>query len=176
MGNCSMKSSTKSSNKDQTFIRIMTDSGRVIEIQGPKLAQEVLDQFPGYGIYQKGHLSLPLFEDELLFNGQVYYLFPFGVSRSYPINAKFNESMSFRNDQNAAFEVLPSKGNGVWRVKMAIDSKELEDMLSENAEGLIQKMRSVAKASEKSPERSFRWRSIANGLKSPVNPRKLTAC
>ncbi|XP_010667907.2 uncharacterized protein LOC104884903 [Beta vulgaris subsp. vulgaris] len=183
MGNCSLKSSTSSCNRTRTSIQIMTDSGRVIEIKGPKLAQEVLDDFPGYGIYQKGHLSLPLFEDELLMNGQVYYLMPFGVSSSKslsfgtPVSA--NGSLSFRKDQSSVFEVLPSRGNGVWRVKMAIDGKELEEMLSENAEALIQMMRSAAKSSEKSPERSFRWRSMAlitSGFKSPVTPGRLTAC
>ncbi|XP_021753870.1 uncharacterized protein LOC110719292 [Chenopodium quinoa] len=183
MGNCSLKSSATTSNKVvHTTIRIMTDSGRVIEIDGPKLAQEVLDDFPGYGIYQKGHLTLPLFEDELLINGQFYYLLPFGVSGSKSLSETVSSSVStsFWKDQNAAFEVLPSKGNGVWRVKMAIDSKELEEMMSgNNAEALIQMMRSAAKSSEKSPERSLRRRSmalIAAGFRSPVTPRRLTAC
>ncbi|KNA24031.1 hypothetical protein SOVF_019840 [Spinacia oleracea] len=185
MGNCSLKSSASPSNKTQTTIRIMTDSGRVIVIDGPKLAQVVLDDFPGYGIYQKGHLSLPLFEDELLVNGQVYYLLPFGVSSSKTLSAvtveapPSNEVVSFRKDQSSAFEVLPSRGNGVWRVKMAIDRTELEEMLSGNAEALIQMMRSAAKSSEKSPERGFRWKSmgvITGSLKSPAAPRRLTSC
>uniref|UniRef100_A0A803LWL7 Uncharacterized protein n=1 Tax=Chenopodium quinoa TaxID=63459 RepID=A0A803LWL7_CHEQI len=182
MGNCSLRSSSSTCNKTHTNVRILTDSGRVIEIDGPKLAQEVLDDFPGYGIYQKGHLTLPLFEDELLINGQVYYLLPFGVSSSKSLSETglSSEPTSFRKDQNAAFEVLPSKGNGVWRVKMAIDSKELEEMMSgNNAEALIQMMRSAAKSSENSPERSLRRRSmalIAAGFKSPVTPRRLIAC
>ncbi|XP_057520595.1 uncharacterized protein LOC130800890 [Amaranthus tricolor] len=175
--NCSLKTSPTTPKKSQHSFQIMTDSGRVIQIDGPKLAQEVLDDYPGYGIYQRGHLTLPLFEDELLINGQVYYLLPFGLSSSK--NLAETTSLSFRKDQNSAFEVLPSRGNGVWKVKMAINSKELEEMLSDNAEALIQMMRSAAKSSEKSPERSFRWKSmglIAAGLKSPVVSKRLTAC
>lgn len=45
-----------------------------------------------------------------------------------------------------ALEVLPSLGNGVWRVKMVIDTKQLEEILSEqvNIGELIEKMREVA--------------------------------
>lgn len=160
MGNCSQKSSAVTANKATNFIRIMTDSGRVMELQGPKMARDVLDIFPGYGIYQKDQFSLPLFEDEVLRNGQIYYLLPFGVSKRVPETrtTSSNGSASFRRDQNSAFEVLPSSGNGVWRVKMAIDSKELEEMLSpENAEALIEMMRSAAKSSSPT-RRSLGWR------------------
>uniref|UniRef100_A0A803M2Q4 Uncharacterized protein n=1 Tax=Chenopodium quinoa TaxID=63459 RepID=A0A803M2Q4_CHEQI len=99
-----------------------------------------------------GHLTLPFFEDELLVNGQVYYLLPLGVSSSKGLSETVPSSVStsFRKDQNSAFEVLPSNGNGVWRVKMVIDSKELEEMMSgNNAEALIQMMRSAVKSSRR---------------------------
>jgi len=131
------------------------------------MARDVLDVFPGYGIYQKDKFSLPLFEDEVLCNGQIYYLLPFGVSKRVSAatrTASSNGSASFRRDQNSALEVLPSRGNGVWRVKMAIDSKDLEEMLSpENAEALIEMMRSAAKSSSPT-RRSFGWRRSSNAV------------
>lgn len=187
MGNCSQKSSTNSANKAPDFIRIMTDSGRVMDLQGPKLAREFLDEFPGYGIYQRGQLSLPLFEDEVLCNGQIYYLLPFGVSNTCNRvhTPSFDGCSSFRKYQSSAFEVLPSRGNGIWRVKMAINSKELEEMMmSENAGALIEMMRSAAKSSEISPSPTrriggFGWKSMAvisSGFKFPAVSRRLTAC
>ncbi|XP_026424530.1 uncharacterized protein LOC113320848 [Papaver somniferum] len=51
-----------------------------------------------------------------------------------------------------ALEVLPSLGNGVWRVKMVIDTKQLEEILSEqvNIGELIEKTREVAAVSRNS--------------------------
>ncbi|XP_074315636.1 uncharacterized protein LOC141651840 [Silene latifolia] len=134
----------------------MTDTGRVIEIKGPKIVREVLDDFPGYGLYQRGKLSLPLFEDEVLHVGQVYYLLPFGASNGNVESTMvpYSGSLILRKGERS------SSGDGFWKVKMAIDSKELEEMLSQNAEDLIQMMRSAAQSTDKLPERKFGRRTF----------------
>jgi len=46
----------------------------------------------------------------------------------------------------SALEVLPKAKNGVWRVKLLIDPRQLEEILSKqvNTEALIEKMRMAA--------------------------------
>ncbi|KAG5022601.1 hypothetical protein JHK85_018943 [Glycine max] len=46
----------------------------------------------------------------------------------------------------SALEVLPTAKNGVWRVKLLIDPRQLEEILSEqvNTEALIEKMGTAA--------------------------------
>lgn len=65
--------------------------------------------------------------------------------------------------KGSALEVLPSAGNGVWRVKLVIDTRQLEEILSEqvNTEALIEKMRMAAIATSSSiPPASARRRTI----------------
>ncbi|XP_028774734.1 uncharacterized protein LOC114731677 [Neltuma alba] len=72
------------------------------------------------------------------------------------------ESEYVKNLSNgSALEVLPSAGNGVWKVKLVIDTKQLEEILSEqvNTEALIEKMRMAASATSSSPTRSRRTMS-----------------
>ena len=54
-----------------------------------------------------------------------------------------------------ALEVLAEVGDGVWRVKLVIDTKQLEEILSEqvNIEALIEKMRMVASSASLTPKR-----------------------
>ncbi|KAK4262919.1 hypothetical protein QN277_028410 [Acacia crassicarpa] len=61
----------------------------------------------------------------------------------------------------SAVEVLPSAGNGVWKVKLVIDTKQLEEILSEqvNTEALIEQMRMAASSTSSSPTRSRRTMS-----------------
>ncbi|XP_028783335.1 vacuolar-sorting receptor 3 [Neltuma alba] len=59
------------------------------------------------------------------------------------------ESEYVKNLSNgSALEVLLSARNGVWKVKLVIDTKQLEEILSEqvNTEALIEKMRMAASA------------------------------
>ncbi|KAL8141571.1 hypothetical protein V2J09_014603 [Rumex salicifolius] len=130
MGNCSQKSSATI--KPSTRIRILTETGRIMEFEGPKLAHEVLDDFPGYGIFRRGQAALPLFDDEQLHGGQLYFLLPFGLSASTSVTS-------------APAPPLVA-GGGVWRVKLAISAEELKGILSEgaNAEALIGRMRVAA--------------------------------
>ena len=56
----------------------------------------------------------------------------------------------------SALEVIPTVGDGVWRVKLMIDTKKLEEILSEqvNTEALIEKMRMVASSASLTPKRT----------------------
>ncbi|WJX54093.1 hypothetical protein P8452_40017 [Trifolium repens] len=85
----------------------------------------------------------------------------------------------------SALEVLPSAKNGVWKVKLMIDTRQLEEILSEevNIEALIEKMRMAATAySISSPARSrttstwkVGWKpTLFNTFFAPVNSGKIT--
>ena len=56
----------------------------------------------------------------------------------------------------STLEVLPMVGDRVWRVKLVIDTKQLEEILSEqvNIEALIEKMRMVASSGSLTPKRT----------------------
>ncbi|KAF4389441.1 hypothetical protein G4B88_006500, partial [Cannabis sativa] len=142
MGNCSPKSCTSSTNvscdknspkKNSSSIRVLKDSGSILEFKSPKLAYEVLNSHPGYGIFKQGHGSSP-----------------FGNS--------------------GMMQVLPSGGNGVWKVKLMIDTKQLEEILSEqgNTEALIERMRMVASSSSSGPltprHSKSKWKSNFSNL------------
>lgn len=182
MGNCSLKGVCEDCSNS---IRVLTDSGSIIEFNGPKLAGEVQNDYPGYGIFLQCKASSPLPNHERLVSGKLYYLLPLGsknmvcskgVNAAEPETTKkssyaaleFVESLS--NGQ--ALEVLPSGGDGVWRVKLMIDTKQLEGILSEqgNTEALIERMRMVASLTPRHAK-SFRgggWRpSFSNLFKVP---------
>ncbi|PON68993.1 UvrABC system protein C [Trema orientale] len=172
MGNCSPKGTISGDNSPKSSsIRVLTDSGSILEFKGPKLASEVLSSHPGYGIFRQGHGSSPVTDDERLLGGKFYYLLPLGSeeqrtlcgnksvaakkmeaeyvaaggtckrSLSHSASAEFVENLA----NGSAMEVLPSGGDGVWRVKLMIDTKQLEEILSEqgNTEALIERMRMV---------------------------------
>ncbi|KAH7513718.1 uncharacterized protein LOC107429808 [Ziziphus jujuba] len=182
MGNCSLKGV---SDDCSNSIRVLTDSGSIIEFNGPKLAGEVLNDYPGYGIFLQCKASSPLPSHERLVSGKSYYLLPLGnknmlcsdgvsqsleaewmknVNAAEPETAKksssaaseFVESLS----NGPALEVLPSGGDGVWKVKLMIDTKQLEEIFSEqgNTEALIERMRMVASSASLTPRhaKSFR--------------------
>ncbi|KAJ4952307.1 hypothetical protein NE237_029139 [Protea cynaroides] len=160
MGNCSNKGATERMSGD--FVRIMTDSGGIMELEGPLHVRNVLDDFPGYGVFRRNQVSSPLFHHEQLLNGQSYYLLPLKKELASEVNTAARlSSVGTESDlgvssasvgptgSRPALEVLPSPGNGVWRVKLVIDTKQLGEILSEqvNTEALIEKMRSAASAS-----------------------------
>ncbi|XWS48786.1 hypothetical protein CRYUN_Cryun13aG0106300 [Craigia yunnanensis] len=178
MGNCSLKGFT---GECSNSIRFLTDAGEIINVKGPKLAREIINDFPGYAICRRGQTSFPLPEDECLVNGGFYYLLPLekvqksgdsGTSKQANkeavkkiegdwmnqiespkvSSADFVENLSSRS----ALEVLPSQKNGVWKVKLVISSQQLEDILSEqvNTEDLIEKMRMAASSATLTPKRS----------------------
>ncbi|KAE8670225.1 RNA polymerase II transcriptional coactivator KELP-like [Hibiscus syriacus] len=65
MGNCSLKGGVHETNP----IRVSTDAGQIIDCNGPKLAREITNDFPGYVICRRGQASTPLHEDERLLSG-----------------------------------------------------------------------------------------------------------
>lgn len=99
MGNCSIKSSVIEKNHFR-FIKIVMDSGKVLEIEGPKLVHEVVSDYPGYGIFKKNCVSsLPLPDQEKLLCSHVYYLLPLGELQKKALQSNdlvkdFNTEMS----------------------------------------------------------------------------------
>ncbi|WJX48145.1 hypothetical protein P8452_34750 [Trifolium repens] len=157
MGNCSFKGTTGECHHS---LRVLTDTGSILQFKGPKTVAQVLENRPGYGVFRQGCASSPLSDQESLSYGLLYYLLP------------LKEDIKTRNDERvknsacdyvdnlsngSALEVLPSAKNGVWKVKLMIDTRQLEEILSEevNIEALIEKMRMAATTySISSPTRS----------------------
>ena len=203
IGNCSPKGVT---GVCQNSIRILMDSGAVLDFNGLIKAREILDDHPGYGIFQQGQASSPLQDLECLISGRLYYLLPLskehklcknGVTEQVknigiiePLEAKWTSVVKpakmssyaasdfFDNLANgSALEVIPTVGDGVWRVKLVIDTKKLEEILSEqvNTEALIEKMRMVASSASLTPKRTksawgMRWKTtLLNLFKLPLD-------
>lgn len=188
MGNCSLKGVSRDCSNS---IRVLTDSGSVMEFNGPILAGEVLNDYPGYGIFLQGKSSSPVPNHERLLSGKFYYLLPIGkpkrVTREQVPNTEVVEILEPESGENSSFaasefveslsngsalEVLPSGGDGVWKVKLVIDTKQLEEILSEqgNTEALIERMRMVASSASLTPRhaKSLGWRpSFSNLFKVP---------
>lgn len=187
MGNCSFKGTTGECHHS---IRILCDSGSILQFKGPKTVAQVLENRLGYGVFRQGHASSPLSDQESLSYGLLYYLLPLkevqpdqktsssdGVSEQELVQrSDAGLNLKSRNDEiikssvhvaacdyvenlsnGSALEVLPSAKNGVWKVKLVIDTRQLEEILSEqvNTGALIEKMRMAATAySISSPTRS----------------------
>lgn len=186
MGNCSFKGSIASCSSS---VRVLTDSGTIVELKCPKLAGEVLQSYPGYGVFPRGRVSSPLAHDEWLISGRFYYLLPLEkkVEVEEKVDVKWVQKMeppkmssadfvdSLGNGSGTALEVLPSQGDGVWKVKLVINTKQLEEILSEevNTEALIEKMRMAANSASLTPRRSkTSWVKFSNVFKVPVDNRK----
>lgn len=93
---------------------------------------------------------------------------PESAKKSSFAATEFVDSLS----NGSALEVLPSGGDGVWKVKLVIDTKQLEEILSEqgNTEALIERMRMVASSASLTPRhaKSLTWRpSFSNIFKVP---------
>lgn len=152
MGNCSLKGVTDTA-KTFNFIRLMTDSGEILKLKGPKLVGEVLHSFPGYKIFGQGHFSTPLFDHEELVGGKFYYLLPDHHQPKEHQNPVAEKDEGNGREpvrvSSAAMEVLNPPQKGVWRVKLAISPKQLEEILAEevNTEALIEQMRMAAAVS-----------------------------
>eukprot|EP00256_Glycine_max_P055878 XP_014623265.1 uncharacterized protein LOC100810463 [Glycine max] len=63
MGNCSMKGTTGECHHS---IRVMCDSGAILQLKAPKTVAQVLQHYPSYGIFRQGHASAPLPEQKSL--------------------------------------------------------------------------------------------------------------
>ncbi|CAI8619609.1 unnamed protein product [Vicia faba] len=161
MGNCSFKGTTGECHHP---IRILTDTGSILQFKGPKTVAQILESYRGYGVFRQGHASWPLQEKESLSYGFLYYLLPLkdnGQKAGSDERVKNSVRVSacdYMENSGPAVEVLPySVKNGVWKVKLVIDTRHLEEILSEqvNTGALIEKMRMAATAySTSSPTRS----------------------
>ncbi|KAK7399091.1 hypothetical protein VNO78_10266 [Psophocarpus tetragonolobus] len=166
MGNCSMKGTTGECHHS---IRVMCDSGAILQFKAPKTVDQVLQHYPGYGIFRQGHASAPLPDHESLSYGLFYYLLPLkqvqvdkkscrdnvgvseqveGPQRSEEVCKSAACDYAENLSNGSVLEVLPTAKNGVWKVKLVIDPRKLEEILSEqvNTEALIEKMRMAATA------------------------------
>ncbi|XP_068666640.1 uncharacterized protein [Aristolochia californica] len=164
MGNC-MAAET-----GPDVVRIMTDSGGIMELESSVDVRTFVTDFPGYGIFRQGNVCSPLLPHERLLSGHLYYLLPVSEEKTTavlkkervaepaakqvqvtPVRLSTTESPDLRS-----MEVLPSPGKGVWKVKMVISRNELADILSEqvNTEALIEKMRLAATMSEAQTKRA----------------------
>lgn len=163
MGNCAFKGFDTCHDP----IRVMTPSGHVLEFNSPKRVSEVINDFPGHGLFKKDQLLSPLNHRELLSGDQFYYLFPLaleemselepvrvsGVSEVEPLRMSTStvalQLVTKNLTDGSGFEVLPPPRKGVWKVKLVINTKQLEEILSEevNTEALIERMRVAATSS-----------------------------
>jgi len=200
MGNCSFKGTTGECHHS---IRILCDSGSILQFKGPRTVAQVLENRPGYGVFRQGHVSSPLSDQESLSYGLLYYLLP--LKEVQPDQkTRFSDGVSDAGNDDrvknsvrvaacdyvenlsnsSALEVLPSAKNGVWKVKLVIDTRQLEEILSEqvNTGALIEKMRMAATAySISSPTRSRTMSTWKVGWKptffktflAPVNSGKI---
>ncbi|GKC36342.1 dihydroxy-acid dehydratase [Tanacetum coccineum] len=172
MGNCSYKGFDTCLDP----IRVMTPSGQVLEFNSAKPVSVVLQNFPGHGVFRRDQLLSPLDHRELLVGGRLYYLFPLaedekdqnmkenvssglepvkisGVAEVEPVRMSTSavalQLVTKNLSDGSGFEVLPAPRKGVWKVKLVINTKQLEDILSEevNTEALIEQMRIAAASS-----------------------------
>ncbi|KAL5726916.1 hypothetical protein ACHQM5_000159 [Ranunculus cassubicifolius] len=170
MGNCSLKGGGVAENVENP-VRVMTDSGGILEFKPPVEVQNVLHSYSGYGVYRKGHMSSPLSHHEQLFSGESYFLLPLKKEEKIEqASPRLSDGRSRRlriKPTEPALEVLPSSGNGVWKMKLVIDTKQLEEILSEqvNIGELIEKMRTMAKSESSTPRRSKMYPMWAVGWK-----------
>ncbi|XP_047318043.1 uncharacterized protein LOC124921422 [Impatiens glandulifera] len=194
MGNCVVKGATVTSADPppeayNKFIRIISASGNVIEFQGPKLVSDILNNFPNQIIYSRPDRSNPLPDHENLVPGQSYYIFPIPTKSAIkepeeeekiePVRVSSSSAtldvIAPQLADMSAMEVLKFPRKGVWKVKLVISSKQLEEILAEevNTEALIQQMRMAAvtaggatqKRSKKGRELSFiSWKGIIDRI------------
>ncbi|KAJ6426427.1 hypothetical protein OIU84_022102 [Salix udensis] len=123
MGNCSLKGVVEDCPHN---IRILTDYGDIVEFKGPKLAKDVLHEYPGYSIFRQGHASSPLSTHEYLLGGQFYYLLPLQneqrfsdtevLSQIHDVGlAKKKVAMEWINETEPPKDVIQCSSNGLCR-------------------------------------------------------------
>lgn len=152
------------------------DTGNILKLEEPKSVQQVVSDFPGYGVFKKNRVTMPLSDQELLVRGHTYYLLPLGDKEKAPVSEEINEANAKKNlsevepvrissaaldlvttlATGSGLEVLPPPQKGVWRVKLVINTKQLEEILSEevNTEALIEQMRLAASSGNVTPRRA----------------------
>ncbi|CAA7402502.1 unnamed protein product [Spirodela intermedia] len=190
MGNCTVKGTTLSCTADRAAavaayraavrVRVVTETGGVIDLQGPVEVGIFLAGFPRHGIFRPGDASSPLLHHEQLQNGRLYYLLPLDRPRAAWRTRSMRETVpepSAATESPATcerprnLEVLPQQMDGVWRVKLAIGAETLATMLSVGGggtEALIERMRTLASSVEATPAQARKARPGGAACKSPV--------
>ncbi|KAF3786680.1 hypothetical protein EJ110_NYTH24844 [Nymphaea thermarum] len=157
MGNCSLRSLY---GREDDPVRIMTDSGGIMQLKGPISVDSVVKDFPGYGISRQGDVLEPLRPSDQLLNGCSYYLFPHRIEpkddvsivpvleQTVPEDPETGSEPVAESPPEPTVEVLPPKWEGVWRVKLVVSPEQLAEIFSQqaNTEAMIEKMRMAAKA------------------------------
>ncbi|KAH8488889.1 hypothetical protein Peur_059484 [Populus x canadensis] len=168
MGNCVFKGFSL---EVEEMIKVVTTNGGIMELYSPITAECITNEFPGHAIYRSRDLfSQPLFHNEELHGGQLYYLLPINTSTTSLNNTNSNNSinslssstssskltpyrMSFDNQRmlkrsSTEAEVFPRyNSTGVWKVKLVICPEQLAEILAQETrtEELIESVRTVAK-------------------------------
>ncbi|KAL6182393.1 hypothetical protein ACLB2K_043815 [Fragaria x ananassa] len=105
-----------------------------------------------------------------------------GAEEAEPVKKSFGGASEYvenlANGSGGGLEVLPCGGDGVWRVKLVIDTKQLEEILSEgNTLALIEMMRMAATTPKLQSKRlwgsggggGWNWKPIfSNMFKAPT--------
>ncbi|CAN6483390.1 unnamed protein product [Victoria cruziana] len=180
MGNCSLRSLY---GREHDTIRIMTDSGGIMQLKGPVSVDSFVKDFPGYGISRQGDVLDPLRPNDQLLNGCSYYLFPQRtepkedvppvpvVDQIVPEDTETCCSDTVAGSSpEPTVEVLPPKWEGIWRVKLVVSPEQLAEIFSQqaNTEALIEKMRMAVKAGP-SGEGQLSRSSSRRSLKSLIS-------
>ncbi|KAI3453838.1 hypothetical protein Pfo_010501 [Paulownia fortunei] len=84
------------------------------------------------------------------------------TTSSSALNSFTTTTTTTTTNGKTSVEVLPPPRNGVWKVKLVIDPRDLEQILSEevNTEALIEQMRIAANSTPKRGKSS--WGGVVN--------------
>ncbi|GMH00374.1 hypothetical protein Nepgr_002213 [Nepenthes gracilis] len=160
MGNCvRFFKGSGSSDQVQQMIKVVTSTGAVMELYAPITAACITNEFPGHRLFRSRDvlLSQPLFDDEQLHVGQLYYLIAFNTATTVAPSAEAENHiftpyrMSFHSKRilkRSDPDVHPRYNcTGVWKVRLVINPEQLSEILSQEArtEELIDSIRTVAK-------------------------------
>ncbi|CAA0831397.1 Unknown protein [Striga hermonthica] len=176
MGNCVFKGSDaaaaarKSSSAAAGLVKVVTPGGGVMELRPPVSAETLTMEFPGHAVFPND-VSPPLLHHEHLCPGQSYYLLPLhsrnpppaggGAATPPPYRVSVDgrvqggaSTPSSRRQSPVSERKLKrhDSGVGTWKVRLAINSDQLSEILSQEArtEALIENVRSVAKCAARS--------------------------
>ncbi|KAL5159745.1 hypothetical protein HKD37_15G044008 [Glycine soja] len=129
MGNCSMKGTTGECHHS---IRVMCDSGAILQLKAPKTVAQVLQHYPSYGscfstFARAKESSIDMLNKVLTRMIQVEHQKSCcdKVQQVVQRSEEMCKSAACHYVENlsngSALEVLPTAKNGVWRVKLLID-------------------------------------------------------
>ncbi|KAG4132640.1 hypothetical protein ERO13_D08G045400v2 [Gossypium hirsutum] len=170
MGNCVFKPFDEA----EETIKVATPNGGIMELSPPISAACITKQFPGMAIYRRTPHTLlsqqPLFNNEKLRAGQLYYLLPLNNNNNNNNDLVSTSSspyrMSFDHQQRVLLKRTDTEEAAtprVWKVKLVISPDKLAEIMAQEArtEALIESVRAVAKCgdgvSSSSVAKSDQW-------------------